>query len=394
MQFIQRALLTIALAGGASAPVIAADRLSAEYSEPRGSQTALVDQAKRYSAWNVARMLDDPQFVKALDKRLAGDAKGVMLGTLLDDVRQPSAQTKAGADKLRFLDQRVREHKAIARDTKNLLEVRLYTPRDSDAAARPDMSKLLVAYAPAGKRSEWSDVEAFDHLGQVQLLDARTPPAMPVLIVGINAREDIRAGLAYVNRSLRAAGLQSAAPKLASRSASGLAASDIETTRLDRVSLANSQEPWISGAAEIFAVVSGVQPDQAKAELSVVDMPYLDYANTAYTPNQIMVFWSSYRYGAANIQLFEHDDNTNYKDLAVALSESVSVILGVFAPSYAVIGQVATAILQAMPAGWFSNDDDYVDSFYTIERGRSYDNHRGAANNATVTLSPYLLRAQ
>jgi hypothetical protein len=66
----------------------------------------------------------------------------------------------------------------------------------------------------------------------------------------------------------------------------------------------------------------------------------------------------------------------------------------VFAPSYAVIGQVATAILQAMPAGWFSNDDDYVDSFYTIERGRTYDNHRGAANNATVTLSPYLLRAQ
>ncbi|MDQ1924299.1 DUF3103 family protein [Massilia pseudoviolaceinigra] len=394
MQFIQKALLTIVLAGSASAPVIAADRLSADYHEPRGGQTALVDQAKRFSAWNVARMLGDPQFARALDKRLAGEDKAVMLDTLLDDVRQPSAQTRASADKLRFLDQRVREHKAIARDSKNLLEVRLYVPRGQDAAARPDMSKLLVAYAPAGKRSEWSDVEAFDQLGQVQLLDARTPPAMPVLIVGINAREDMRAGMAYVNRSLRAAGLQSAPPKIAPKTASSMATGDIDTTRLDRVSLANSQESWVSGAAEVFAIVSGVQPDQAKAELSVVDMPYLDYAGTAYTPNQIMVFWSSYRYGAANIQLFEHDDNTNYKDLAVALSQSVSAILGVFAPSYAVIGQVATAILQAMPAGWFSNDDDYVDSFYTIERGRIYENHRGAANNATVTLSPYLLRAQ
>ena len=388
MRFIHKALLTIAVIVGATASASAAERLSAQYQEARGGQTALVDQAKRYSAWNVARMLSDPQFARALDKRLAGDDKAVMLTALLDDVRQPDAQTRAGADRLRFLDQRVREHKAIARDAKSLLEVRLYLPRGMDAPR--DMSKLLVAYAPAGKRAEWSDVEAFDHLGQVQLLDARTPPAMPVLIVGINAREDMRAGLAYVNRSLRAAGLQAVAPKTTAR----MAAADIDTTRLDRISLANSQDTWVSGPAEVFAIVSGVQPDQAKAELSVVDLPYLDYAGTAYSPNQVMVFWSSYRYGAANIQLFEHDDNTNYKDLAVALGESVSAILGVFAPSYAVIGQVATAILQAMPAGWFSNDDDYVDSFYTIERGRTYDNHRGAANNATVTLSPYLLRAQ
>ncbi|HEX8615623.1 MAG TPA: DUF3103 family protein [Telluria sp.] len=394
MQFIHKAIFIIALATGAAAPGIAAERLSAQYQEPRSGNTTLVDQAKRYSAWNVARMLDDPQFAQALGKRLAGDAKAVMLTTLLDDVRQPGVQAKASADKLRFLDQRVREHKAIARDANSLLEVRLYTPQGMDSAAPRDMSKLLVAFAPTGKRAEWRDVEAFDHLGQVQLLDARTPPAVPVLIVDINAREDMRAGIAYLNRSLRAAGLQTAVPKAASTLASSVAAADVETTRLDRVSLANSKETWISGAADIFAIVSGVQPNQAKAELSVIDMPYLDYAGTTYNPNQIMVFWSSYRYGAANIQLFEHDDNTNYKDLAVALSESVSAILGVFAPSYAVIGQVATAILQAMPSGWFTNDNEYVDSFYTLERGRSYDNYRGAANNATVTLSPYLLRAQ
>jgi hypothetical protein len=391
MKFIQKAMCMMLLAGAAMAPACAGERLTAQYQEPRGQQTPLVDQAKRYSAWSVARMLHDPQFVQALNQRLGGDAsKGVMLNTLLDEVRQPGPQAKASADKLRFIDQRVREHKAIARDADSLLEVRLYVPQGDKVDAPRDLSKLLVAYPPSGKRSEWSDVEAFDQQGQVQLLDARTPPATPVLIVGINAREDMRAGIAYLNRSLRSAGMQSAAPAAMAARAAG----DVETTRLDRITLANSQEPWISGAAEVFAVVSGVQPDQAKAELSVVDMPYLDYANTAYTPNQIMIFWSNYRYGAANIQLFEHDDNTNYKDLAVALSQSVSAILGVFAPEYAVIGQVATAIMQAMPAAWFSNDDDYIDSFYTLERGRTYNDHRGAANNATMSLSPYLLRAQ
>ena len=45
-----------------------------------------------------------------------------------------------------------------------------------------------------------------------------------------------------------------------------------------------------------------------------------------------------------------------------------------------------------MPAGWFSNDDDYVDSFYTLEKGRTYTNLRGVSGNATVTLTPYYLQ--
>ena len=80
--------------------------------------------------------------------------------------------------------------------------------------------------------------------------------------------------------------------------------------KLYRIRLNNDQEPWISGAAEMLAVVSGVQPDQAKATLTIVDLPYLDYDGTDYTPNQILIFWSQYRYGAATVQLFEHDDNT------------------------------------------------------------------------------------
>lgn len=81
-------------------------------------------------------------------------------------------------------------------------------------------------------------------------------------------------------------------------------------------------------------------------------------------------------------------------DLALALSQGVTPILSASAPSYAVIGQVATAILQAMPASWFTNDDDYVDSFYTLEKGPTYVNYFGAAKNATISLVPYRLYEQ
>ncbi len=55
---------------------------------------------------------------------------------------------------------------------------------------------------------------------------------------------------------------------------------------------------------------------------------------------------------------------------------------------------MATAILQAMPANWFSNDDDYIDTFYTLEKGRTYTGYRGAAQNATISLEPYTLLSQ
>ncbi len=89
---------------------------------------------------------------------------------------------------------------------------------------------------------------------------------------------------------------------------------------------------------------------------------------------------------------FRARDDLEVQQLAVALSQGVTAILGAFAPAYAVIGQVATAILQAMPAGWFANDDDYVDSFYTLEKARYYTGYAGARGNVTVSLTPYVLQ--
>jgi hypothetical protein len=389
MKVIYKALagITVALACGASA--FAQSVYTGNSAQlQRTAKPTKIDEAKRDAAFKVAGMLSDRYFSGLLQRELTGKDKPAMLAPLLKEYSAFSVQAKTAADSLLAIDMTVRQQKAIAGDSGAIMEVSLYTPKNY--AGRVDWKNLLVAYPPGGRKSERSTVEAFDQQGHAYRLDGRTPPRTPVLVVGINRSEAHRAGVALVNRQLQAAGMQTQK----AQAALGTLASNIETSKLDRIRLKDDQEPWISGAAEVYAVVSGVQPDQAKATLTVVDMPYLDYDGTDYTPNQILVFWSDYRYAAANVQLFEHDDNTNYKDLAVALSQGVTAILGAFAPTYAVIGQVATAILQAMPANWFSNDDDYLDSFYTLEKGRYYSNYVGAAGNATMSLSPYTLQAQ
>jgi hypothetical protein len=388
MKLVVKTLLVISVALATSISATAQTVYAGSAPAQRPAKASKVDETKRFAAYKVAGMLADRQFVAVVERELASTAQPVMLKPLLNDYSATSTQAKAAADTLRTTDQVVRQQKAIAAETGSVMEMRLYTPKRF--AGKVDWKNLLVAYPPSSKKHEYAVVEAFDRNGKSYRLDGRAPPTMPVLVVGINRREAHRAGVAMMNRHLQATGMQSKMPVANFTTL----ATNIDTTKLTRIRLANDEEPWVSGGAEVFAVVSGVQPDQAKATLTIVDMPYLDHDGTDYSPNQILVFWSQYRYAAANVQLFEHDDNTNYQDLAVALSQGVTAILGAFAPAYAVIGQVATAILQAMPANWFSNDDDYVDSFYTLEKGRYYTGYRGAANNATISLEPYTLVSQ
>lgn len=108
-------------------------------------------------------------------------------------------------------------------------------------------------------------------------LDGRKAPTVPVLVVGINSKEAHRAGVARMNRHLQHVGMQSRMP-MTLASAPALAALDI--TKLTRIRVQNDQEPWVSGPAEMFAVVSGMQPNQAAATLAIVALPYLDREGT------------------------------------------------------------------------------------------------------------------
>ncbi len=243
--------------------------------------------------------------------------------------------------------------------------------------------RLLVAYAPSGDEHSWRDISAFAPSGRELFLSAEEMPDVPVLVVETAGRLSMAAGIERANRMLRDAGLQ-ALPSIAH------AGGERWTHKLDAIELQDDMEPWISGDAEIYAIASSVVGENPTLHLA--ELPYLETDAKGYAPNQIVLDWNNYDYQVANLQLFEHDDNTNYQDLVVALISAVGAG-GTLAgyPEVQAVSEIANRIIQAMPAGWFSNDDDYVDSYYTLEKQTGYVNHAGVAGNARITLHPYKL---
>lgn len=349
----------------------------------RGAQIQAVTEA---SAREVAGLIAQPGFAEAVRTTLAASPeRGVALDAVMERF-DPGVHTQASVS-LASNDQQLRQAKGLPAQGEGLLQLRAYVP-DGQSLADIAPRQLWVASLPRGNDRDWTTLTAYDARGRAHVLDARQAPAFPVLIVDVDTRRSVQEGMALVNAGLRARGLQS--PERIQLSADGARAS-LDITRLDRIRLADDQEPWALGAAEVFAVVSGLQIGKAEPEMATVDMPYLDHDKTDYTPQQALVLWGNYRFNAANVQLFEDDGDTNYQDLLVALSNGVKAALGAFAPEYAVIADIAGAILKAMPSSWFSNDIDYLDSFYLVQRGQAYTDRMGAANNAKVTLTPITL---
>lgn len=381
-------------------PVNAADT---RFTEPAATTPSPVLKTKQETAVIVARMLVDPAFSSSLaeefDKTPKEREKSALLNSVLSRYQRKQARQAVSTNAslnarsiqdLQQYDEALREYKGIDKVSSGLLQLRLYQPMGR-MVTQAELSQVLVAFKPAGDDKQWSVVQAYDSQGNVYRLDARRAPSFPVLVVDLDAKEDLRAGLSVANQLLAEHGLQTAVQSSRQTPSAARCEDGIETAKLDSIHLKDDQEPWISGAAEVYALVSGVQAGQAKAQIELVEMPYLYYDNEPYKPNQILIFWNNYRYGAANVLLYEHDDNTNYKELALALISGVEKILGVFKPEYTMIAAVARAILQAMPSSWFANDDDYLDSFYTLEKNRRYVDQKGVANNATITLTPYRL---
>lgn len=242
---------------------------------------------------------------------------------------------------------------------------------------------LLIAYPPAGDDKQWTRVEALTLDGRWVTLDARTPPSAHVLVVRVNGALSFERQIDKANAKLREAGLQTAV-------APSTKGSGHWTTRLESIRLNDDEEPWISGAAEVYAITAGILPGN-QAQVTIVDMPYLDHDGTTYYPRQVLLDWNQYSYGAANVLLYEHDDNTNYQTLVGLLIQAIGQggsLAGY--PAVQAIAEIAGRIVAAMPSGWFSNDDDYVDSIYTIEKTRGETRH-GAAGNAYVSYIPYEL---
>ncbi|MCF6441529.1 DUF3103 domain-containing protein [Pseudoalteromonas luteoviolacea] len=248
----------------------------------------------------------------------------------------------------------------------------------------------LVAFAPRGEDTQWLHIEAFDKYGQLHLLDATQLPQQPILVVELDKQIVHKAGIAVMREVFAQHQTRQVDDVVAHSSLQVETA--ISTSVINRIRLNDDKEPWVSGAAEVYAIVNGVSPSRDEPVLDVVDLPYLDHDGQDYTPNQILIHWARYRWQAADVLLMEHDDNTNYQELAVAfldvVTQAMKLIPNPKVQGYAIIPQLTNELIKAMPSHWFSNDDDYVDVFYTLFENRRYSNLMGASNNAKMTLSP------
>jgi hypothetical protein len=252
----------------------------------------------------------------------------------------------------------------------------LYQPAKGGAAG-----SALIAFPPAGDDSTWTQVDALTADGRWVQLDAKVAPKVPVYVVRVNGALSFERQVEKANASLRAAGLQ-APPVARSKST--------PTTRLESIRLSDDKEPWVSGAAEIYALTIGLQPAN-QPQIGLIEMPYLDHDGRYYYPRQVMLYWQDFAYGAADILLYEHDDNTNYQTLVQAIITAVGEggeLAG--EPQLAAIAEIVNRVVAAMPSGWFANDDDYVDSIHTVLKTVG-ETRYGAAGNARVSYIPFQL---
>ncbi|WP_272150049.1 DUF3103 family protein [Tenacibaculum aiptasiae] len=354
-------------------------------------QLELNEVNKKEVAFKFIDLMKNQEFMGKTIEMLKAQQPSVALSEILDETKTIVGNEEAY--KSLFTQTTTLEERASADVAPNkiqILEVWMHNP-----TKKLDFSNVLFSFAPEGEEKNWSAVEAYTLDKKLVLLDAKKAPEQTVIVIETNGFETLKKEVAYMNKYLQEEGVQNDRLTKTKMDFSPVSPrnSGLETTKLDKIRLNNDEEPWISGAAEVYAITSGIKDAANKPEIKVIPMYYLDYDGTDYYPNQILLFWDDYKYQAANIQLFEKDDNVNYKSLVSTIVSGVFQIIGTVAtqPWVNVLGQVAGAIIQAMPDQWYTNNDDYVDSFYTIEKNKSYNNHYGARGNAKVNLSPFFV---
>jgi hypothetical protein len=271
-------------------------------------------------------------------------------------------------------DQAVLAAKGLPSTSGSLLRLRLANPKARAALTRGEVP--LVAVAPTD--DEKTPVTAYDPSGGKVLLDPVKAPDRPVLVVEVDVAKAMPLGLKLMRSTLAAHGVRDARPATTKAAPAG----GYWATKINSVRLNDDEEPWIEGDAEIYSIVGGFGLD-GKAAVNIVQMPYLDDDGTTYYPNQILVGFQAYKYNLADVVMMEDDGDTNYEALAQAIADALLTITdqGVYIP-------LVNAILGAIPSSWWTNDPDYVDSWYTLSTATT-GTLTGAAGNGTIDVSPY-----
>ncbi|MFE2725661.1 DUF3103 family protein [Kitasatospora sp. NPDC059327] len=385
---LRRAVVALAalplLALGAGQAVAAPAPAPAAQATAARATTTQVSAIEDEVARALATSLTDSALRDRLRSATTGAATGpVGLAPLATAAQGPAARALAAATTK--ADRAIAAAKGLGADLGPLLRVQLADPSMRaalDAGATP-----LVATAVADDHAR--TVRAYDTAGRAHALDAATVPGQPVYLIDIDTARTLAAGLAVLQREFGARGLDAVAPggpAAAAPAAQGPGAAQAAggwwATKISGIEVADDEEPWFKGAAEMFSLVTGFGQD-GKVRVDSVAMPYLQYDGTVYYPNQILVNWSNYKYNLADVVLMEDDGDTNY----LALAQAVAAVLLTIADQGAYIPLV-NAVLAAMPASWWVDDPDYVDSWYTLARTSS-GRLNGARGNGWMTVEPY-----
>lgn len=253
-----------------------------------------------------------------------------------------------------------------------LLQVRLADP--GMWTALRSGAAPLVAATPTDDTA--TGLAGYQPAGGAVTLDAARVPDRPVLLVEVDTAKALPLGIDVVRQRLARDSLQPAAAKTAA------AATGYWATKINAIRLSDDEEPWFKGDAEIYGVVGATGVD-GTAKADIVQLPYLDNDGVTYYPNQLLVHFNGYKYNLADVVMMEDDGDTNYQQLAQAIATALLTIadLGAYAP-------LVDAILAAIPTSWYTDDPDYVDSWYTLST-TSTGRLNGAAGNGWMDVSPY-----
>jgi hypothetical protein len=306
---------------------------------------------------------------------IAADAGGAKLlaGAAAKPVGLAAAHGSAALDAtVRTADSDVLAAKGLPAKTAPLLQVRLADP--SMLAALRRGAAPLVASAPSD--DEHADVTAYARGGKKVMLDSGRLPSRPVFVVEVDTAKALPTGMTVMRAELDKRGIKS--PESQPHAMDG----GYWATQVQSVRLNDDKEPWVKGDAEIFGIAGGFGMD-GKAAVATETMPYLDNDGSTYYPGQLIVHFNGYKYNLADFVMMEDDGDTNYQQLAIAIADALLTIVdgGAYIP-------LVNAILNAIPAAWWTDDPDYVDSWYTLSTTTS-GTINGAAGNGSMTVAPY-----
>lgn len=218
---------TAAFAESETAPVVSSD------AEINRSLDAL---AKAFAA-----TVNDPKVRRSIHdtvaKRFDGDTN-VLWKTLASepDVRSALATSYSRRKSVSSRDAEV----AIDRLASSIPRLQIAVPENFESWD-PATYAPLVAFTPEGvDDTTLETVTAYDSAGNATELDAKVPPKVPVIVLGLNERTDDAGRLLQTQTE----------PTTATPAAVTLAAASYQV-RMVQVLVLDNKEPWTKGAAEI-----------------------------------------------------------------------------------------------------------------------------------------------